>query len=137
MKIMLFGKEDLVRSACAEETPLGLCIIINAVTRDCYLYHSGGSFYVPLNTEGRTPIHQAYKVCLGPEDQPDQYDECEVVFVAENDTEAQLLKGIEYNSVCKEQLVSQIIKVEFQKSIRSIGHYPCERLDSEDSPSLR
>lgn len=123
MKIELFGKKELVFNACAEECDAGLIYIINAYDRNLAIHRSGGGCLDKGSLDHREK-NETFTIY-----NPDNEDErCEVVFIAENDHERELMIGDFYTSMDDEQMVAICLKIELEKTCKTIVSIDFEQI---------
>lgn len=129
MQIRLYGDKKLVFSAVAEENECGVEFLIDANDKSSYFHRRGGSlnFSQILNEFGDIAYKldqmafQVYQMGenAGESDEPES--ECEVVFIAENEREKKLLRGLYYEEVDRGQYSALCIQREKLKTLNTLA----------------
>lgn len=118
MRLELFGKKSLVSSIALEENQLGLHLLINQKNRNCWAFMRGGSIYFQ-------EVSKHYCIVVAEEDDSNKKSEaieseCEIVIIAENQEDEELLKQFPFDSQTKDQVSIQFIDKKFFEHKRSI-----------------
>lgn len=136
MKVLILGKNpELVSSAHASEKALGLVYVVNALEKQSYFHRQGGSCLLWGVDEYKTtnPSHETFLV-YNEADSGETIAECEVVFVAENEHEENLMKcGVSYDQRCKDQFVSILVRDALEEHVMELGCTPRD----DDYPELK
>lgn len=117
MQIRLYGDKKLVSSAVVEENECGLGFLIDASDRSSYFDRHGGAlnFSQILNEFGENAYKlnnmafRVYQMAENAGEFDDPVRECEIVFIAENELESNLLRGSYYDNVDSGQYSSLCI----------------------------
>lgn len=104
MKILTFKRKELVTSVYAAMNKTGLNLHISTLGRWTG-YHRRGSTAQDLTKLGYDPLveHDMVEV-YGANAETDPDDLCEVVFIAENEEEADALRGMPFDCQEKDQI---------------------------------